>query len=368
MKIAYIYPKGRLDRVEQLAEGSIPSDFFYGSHELKQKGHEVDLFEFDGEYCRNRFVRFIGQKLYALCLLPARARGELLENVRARLPELRKYDVIVAIQSSTALALAIWSALGLIKVPIVAIHCGFQERAHTRFQKRITSFLLRRIWSQVFGEGEIGELKRLFAVPEERLMVNQYGVDLSFWTPGKVNDSDRYVFALGNDVLRDYETLVRAALKIDCKVLIVTRKNIEEKLPPNVELVQGSWHGKDIDDSRLREMYRQSLCVIVPLLPGYKPSGQSVTLQAMACGKPVVLSRTAGLWNKEGLKDGENVILIEPCDKNALSNAVNTVISDSDIRNKLGAKGRAYVEKEGSICYFADRMEAICKKVIGRES
>ena len=43
-----------------------------------------------------------------------------------------------------------------------------------------------------------------------------------------------------------------------------------------------------------------------------QPSGQSVTLQASACARPVVLSRTRGLWDPDRLRDGENVLLVPP--------------------------------------------------------
>ena len=38
---------------------------------------------------------------------------------------------------------------------------------------------------------------------------------------------------------------------------------------------------------------------IIPLKNSIQPSGQSVALQSMACGTPVVITETFGFWDKK---------------------------------------------------------------------
>ena len=52
---------------------------------------------------------------------------------------------------------------------------------------------------------------------------------------------------------------------------------------------------------KIRELYQDAFAII-PLKDVFQPSGYSVTLQAMACGKPVVLTKTKGLWAPKYLK------------------------------------------------------------------
>jgi hypothetical protein len=65
----------------------------------------------------------------------------------------------------------------------------------------------------------------------------------------------------------------------------------------HIKTVVGDFYGSDsISDVDLRRMYNAARAVVVPLKDVHQPSGQSVTLQAMSCGRPVVLTKTRGLW------------------------------------------------------------------------
>ena len=59
---------------------------------------------------------------------------------------------------------------------------------------------------------------------------------------------------------------------------------------------------KIISQMKIRELYQDAFAIIIPLKDVFQPSGYSVTLQAMACGKPVVLTKTKGLWAQKYLK------------------------------------------------------------------
>ena len=52
-------------------------------------------------------------------------------------------------------------------------------------------------------------------------------------------------------------------------------------------------------DSELREIYNNARLTIIPLKESSQPSGQSVALQSMSVGVPVLISKTAGFWDEE---------------------------------------------------------------------
>jgi glycosyltransferase involved in cell wall biosynthesis len=100
----------------------------------------------------------------------------------------------------------------------------------------------------------------------------------------------------------------------------------------------------------------------VPPKDVYQPTGYSVTLHAMACGKPVVLSRICGLWAPELLRDGENCILVPPGDRAALAAAVNLLAGDAELRASLGLTARETVERHFNPRVAAASLEALIQR------
>lgn len=65
-------------------------------------------------------------------------------------------------------------------------------------------------------------------------------------------------------------------------------------------------------------------------------------LEAMACAKPVVSTRAFGI--PEAVADGESGLLVEPGDVEGLSRALQALIKDASLRERLGRAGRARFE------------------------
>ncbi len=187
-------------------------------------------------------------------------------------------------------------------------------------------------------------------------VVDAFGVDVNFWCPGERSVDEGYLLAVGNDARRDYSTLVEAAKGLDRPVKILTNRVLPADLPPNVEHLRGSWHRPAVSDEELRELYRGATGVVVPLTEALQPSGQSVALQAMACGKTVVMSRTGGLWTGEDFVDGEHLRLVPGGNAEALRAVIKMpALPEPMIRQR--------VVDRGSIDGFAARLG----KVLGVE-
>jgi glycosyltransferase involved in cell wall biosynthesis len=218
------------------------------------------------------------------------------------------------------------------------------------------------MWTQLYGEGELDPTRKMFRVPAERIEVNQFGVDTKFWRPAH-NVSGNYVLAVGNDVHRDYAPLLDVAFRTDFRYILVTRHNLDP-LPPNVEILRGDWHAMAISDEELRGLYQRAKLVVVPLHETAQPSGQSVCLQAMACGKAVVLTRTRGLWSHTMMNDGENVVMVAPGDKTGLHNAIFRLATDDVECSRIGRNARETVCREADISLFSRRLERLCERVV----
>ncbi|HOE64333.1 MAG TPA: glycosyltransferase [Candidatus Sumerlaeota bacterium] len=88
-----------------------------------------------------------------------------------------------------------------------------------------------------------------------------------------------------------------------------------------------------------------------------------VQLEAMTCGLPVVSCNL-----KTGVpfvnKDGETGIIVEPGSPSALSNALNQLLSDVDLRKKLGSQAQKRALAEFDVSVMIRRIKAVYERVI----
>jgi glycosyltransferase involved in cell wall biosynthesis len=89
----------------------------------------------------------------------------------------------------------------------------------------------------------------------------------------------------------------------------------------------------------------------------------SAILEAMACGKPVVGTRTGGI--PEAVVDGTTGLLVPPRDDAALASAIRRLLADRDRREQYGRAGRARAEAS----FSADALvEGTARVYAARES
>ena len=362
LRLAFLYMQGRVSRLREVEAGTAPTEFFYGAIELAQRGHLVSHHEIGGDCPVSLAERMMG-RLWPPSLRPVKVESGTVIQCFRLAHELNKADCLVATGGNIAFALAALARFGVIRKPIVGIQCGVLNFEHRAGRRWISGALLRRMHTLLFGEAELEPMRRFFSLSADAISVNLFGVDSRFWRPDPQATRD-IVLAIGNDGRRDFATLVAAANEIAAPVHIVTKRPLPTPLPANVTHHRGSWHGAELSDERIRELYQRARIVVVPLQPSNQPSGQSVTLQAMACGCPVILTETEGLWSRRQMIDGENVRLIPPGDPASLAQEVDRVLADAEMASRLSRTGRQIVEGTGNIGSFAARVERVCRAMI----
>ena len=190
------------------------------------------------------------------------------------------------------------------------------------------------------------ELRDRVPVPES-LVVIPNGVDTERFVPGDPAASRAEVLFVGRlvpdkgvDVLLRSFAAVRARLPEARLVvagggdqdLYLRRLARYFGLPPQVDFV--GW----LTGSELVERYRRADVVAVP--SRYEPFGL-VALEAMACGRPVVASRTGGL--AEIVDDGRTGLLVSPGDHLRLARALVKLLADDPARSSAGYAAREHV-------------------------
>lgn len=360
MRIAFVYSEGRLSRDQE----DTPSEFFYGYRELKRRGLDVEIVE-TGPEVANLWTR--AYNLLLNPITPARTSGSSLYQAYAMLDRLQPFDCVVATYAQSALGLGFWKNLGRLKPALVGIQCGLVNYPLPLSRRKTTAWFLYRQTTALFAGTELPEMVRRFDLRPERIRSCDFGVDLSYWQMSDQPRQDR-VLAVGNDGRRDYETLLAAAAQTGAPTRLVTKKVLPEPLPPNVEHLRGDWHRQALTDAGLRAEYQSALCVIVPLSETLQPSGQSVAMQAMACGTPVIMSRTGGYWGDGWLEEGRDIVLVPPGDPAALAAAIQRFRENPAAAAGMGRHARAALERQGGIETFAANLLQLCHEAVDSES
>ncbi|HWC10211.1 MAG TPA: glycosyltransferase family 4 protein [Acidimicrobiales bacterium] len=238
-------------------------------------------------------------------------------------------------------------------------------RARTRLDAIVT-------WSSVQG----GFAVRNLGVPAEKVHVVPSPVDDRFWSP-RAAPVENMICSVGMEA-RDYATLLEAVEGLDVEVRIAVgtlvfsagggagstesseppfallkrtfgyrfyRQWAEElssgRLPGNVRISQ------QLTPEELRGLYSRARLVVVPLHDVDADCGITTTKEAMAMGKPVVVTRTKG--QVDMLEDGKQGVYVPPYDAAALRSAIERLLASPEEADRMGRAGRSLVEARHSM-------------------
>jgi hypothetical protein len=141
------------------------------------------------------------------------------------------------------------------------------------------------------------------------------------------------VLAVGMDAGRDYATLMDAVRGQDVRVLLVCNEaNLRGlEVPTNVTI-----HGP-VPHHEYRALLQRAKLVVVPTKSLAYPTGQSVTLEASACGACVVVTDTLPM--REYVQQGVTGTLVPEGDPAALLAALTGLLADDERRERLAWAG-----------------------------
>jgi glycosyltransferase involved in cell wall biosynthesis len=191
-----------------------------------------------------------------------------------------------------------------------------------------------------FGRGEVREM---LGVPLERIEVIPHGVD-SYFSPGTAEtlppnlQSRRFLLFVGDPIGEPrknfallYDAYRQAWPAADGPLLAVAG--------PRAPALPGVVHLGDLGDDLiaggddvLRACYRGAIALT---LASYHETFGMPILEAMACGTPVLASRTSSLPEI----GGDAALYCAPDDAQAWAEALRRVVSDGELRERLRAAG-----------------------------
>lgn len=223
-------------------------------------------------------------------------------------------------------------------LPVAAL-CGGAPNVHVTImnhsidskKKQLALRLLRaRTRVSVFfavSQPQASFLRSYLNLSEDRVKFVWDQTDTEFFTPGP-QSPEKYrpiVMSVGLE-RRDYSTLAKATADLGIDVRIsgysadtrVLSRAFPDILPDNMTRRFYSW-------PELLQLYRDADIVVVSLFPNTYAAGVQGFMEAMSCGRPVVVTVTEGL---EGyLEESGNVRLIPPGDPTAMRTAITDLLA-----------------------------------------
>jgi glycosyltransferase involved in cell wall biosynthesis len=353
VKLTYFFLYGRKERL--LTNPECPKEMFYSYDYFLNKFSDTEIIQFtdDRKGLIPRILKFIDRVLNKLTKLPFFTYNALTsKNIKT----INHSDYLVLAQDR--IALSILPALIVIRLMNKKINISFfvmglynkkpKPGINFRLRNTILNLLFKIVDNIIFlGEGEYNYAIKNYPYLKNKSHLLPFMVDYSFWNTEKISSKSREgILFVGNDSNRDFDLLLKIAEQYpDIKFTFVTKKyKFKKPNLDNVKFIDGSWGNQMISDEELKNLYKKSKITIIPLKNSYQPSGQSVALQSMCVGTPVLITRTDGFWDKSNFVDKEDILFIPDNNINSWMQIIDRYYPDDEFLDQLSEKGLSLIK------------------------
>jgi D-inositol-3-phosphate glycosyltransferase len=237
---------------------------------------------------------------------------------------------------------------------------------------------------------ELSQLQFLYHADESKIVIIPPGVDISHFYPIPadeakcaigVPDTDRMLLFVGRiEPLKGVDTLIRAIAQMQ-------QSGVAIQNPHYLAVIGGdpsaSTRDMNSEMARLKKLsvelgledlvlflgkrsqsslpYYYSAAEVL-IMPSHYESFGMVALEAMACGTPVVASQVGGLAFL--IQDGVTGYVVPGGDYMALSERLGRLISQPELRRRLGEQASAYA-RDYSWENISERVAALYYELLG---
>jgi len=357
-KILYIY---RYDALKNILhdDGSLtgPAEFLWGMRDIDRTQYDVRCINAPRlekrKGIRKAFwiVEFVFGKTTKI--------GMPLEIYPMFQKELQWADEIVCVNDPISMAILAWRWCGFLRGK--KVHCfimSLQERIkYFRWFRPavwLVSMLLRQADSlMTLSDFVHGDFIHDYHLDQKKVKTVYFGIDTDFWYPAEETSEDSFLLAIGNDMNRDFATLVDA-LPDDMELKIITKKKVDIKGKRITLLSQ--W----MTDDDVRVMYHKALAIVVPSTAlKNESSGLSCALQTLACRRPLIISDAPPLM--EVLKDTEDCLFYKAENSDDLREKIQSLRKNRDLRAHLAHNGYETVIHRYTCKNMSKELELIFK-------
>ena len=352
LRLAVVWPRPRADRwkLGQVAPEAYP-DLSDGLLYLEKEGFRVTIED---------ALRFPWNPLAHHDLF-----GDLdpLRALRV-MSRRRHYDAIVSVGCATAYYLVWMRRVLRLTIPIILIDpaLSYSYARRKRLQDKILPFVDKVI---VYGRTQLDYLRTEYGSRVDATFV-PHRADTEFYRPvrenGKSSEGQPYILSVGNDISRDFDTLVGALPSMQLgekhrhRCLIHTSRPLT-RATPDLLVCRDK-----VPFTELRELYQGATVFVLPLTSSIHAGGINSLVEAMAMAKPVVVSRSAGILDY--VVDGHTARVVEPGDAAGLGRAVTELLARPEDARRLGENARRFIGETCANVQYARALGAIIREAI----
>ena len=256
-----------------------------------------------------------------------------------------------------------------------------RENRYQSFRGRIANYFMHQLAKLeeetaknstlivTISQYSLGKIKQFYNVDEAKVRIVPNGVDPEKFKPFEDQAAVKRQFGLGNEpcVLfvgsliprKGLPFLVEAAKKIvkeyrETKFIIVGEGPLKNQLLRKLEAANLSGNFTflgNVKEDMLPAVYN---CADVFALPSIQEGQGIVLLEAQASAKPVVAFDVGGV--NEALLNVETGLLVKRGSTDKFADAIMKLLSDTALREKMGANGRRFVAENFTWDICAQKM------------
>ncbi len=262
-----------------------------------------------------------------------------LDPLRALHVLLRRRDAaVVCAHMESALLILLLRRVLRFRPPVVIWEVPWS--AGWRYRALVSRLAIPRAdCSVVFGSSQIGLLRSTYGTAAKAAFI-PFCVDTAFFRPmpGPAG-TERYILSCGLDSGRDFGTVLQAVAGVPAPVTIKAGSlTVDPATHPTVTLLTGR-----LSFAAYRAMYAGASMVLVTTHATQNASGVTSLMEAMAMGKPVIVSDNPAL--RDYLPPPGAGVVVPVGDAGALRAAILDLLHDPAKAAAMGRAARAYAER-----------------------
>ena len=214
-----------------------------------------------------------------------------------------------------------------------------------KMKLRIISWLMKELDAVVcLSHTQKDYLEKNYPFLKGKVFFVPLGVDINYYQP-KYEGRKDYILSAGRDNGRDYKTVIEVARLMPEKEfqIVCSRRNLKgiSDTPKNVKIFY------DLTFSELHKKYQEASMLLLlthddSFQDGADCSGQTVLLDAMANGLPLIASRKKYL--EDYAEDGKDILLVPFYNPDGVIKKIK-IFGDRDVRLWFAKNARNKLEK-----------------------
>lgn len=365
--ITYIFSGGRKENfLNNQIQGK---EFYYGVDYFELSKANIEIIEFNDNLSKfGKIFYFFDRIMNKFLSLPFyTSKLTTFNNLKIFLKTDKLFLINESVGCSTIFLILFTKIFKKIEITLFVMglyskNIGYKKLSnlHYFFIKLIIFFIDNVLF---LGEEELKKAKKIHKNNMEKLKFFPFCIDTNFWTneDSRLLQNNENIIFVGNDSNRDFKLFVNIVKKLpNIKFIVVSSSEIFNNINlPNVTILKGFWGNKNITDIELKKLYLNSKLSIIPLIETTQPSGQSVALQSMSLGLPVMITKTEGFWHKELFTNNENIFFIESSDSNVWTKKILNVFHNEFLLNTVSSNAKKTVIEN----YKMDNLYQLLKEI-----